>query len=290
MAVKTEETNVGPILIGIGAVGLAGLAIYNFVIKKPTAQKYQLTIASGPNGTTDPAPGTYKYAYHAQVVVLAYADQGYKFDQWTGDVPLGMDPTMNPMSLEMTKDKSLTAHFVVNPSPEQYAVTFQAQAGGTIIPSGTHSYEQNSYVTVQATPNTGYKFVGWSGDWTGTDNPTQVQVTRDNMVVKANFTPIQQNGVQLVAGLNPAITYGGKTGTPQIVMASILPYAEPYVPAGYRPLLWIFRNGVWYCWHPTTTDIYDQCCPNSAWDGLTTVYNGDLCYVIVTQACFWTWP
>ena len=290
MAVKTEETNVGLILLGIGSLGVAGFLIYNFVIKKPTAQKYQLTIASGPNGTTDPAPGTHEYAGNSQVAVFAYANPGYKFYQWTGDIYPSTDPTQTSIQIQMTEDKSLTAHFVVNPNPEQYAVTFQAQAGGTISPSGTHSYEQNSYVTVQATPNTGYKFVGWSGAWTGTDNPTQVQVTRDNMVVQANFTPIQQNGVQLVAGLNPAITYGGKTGTPQIVMASILPYAEPYVPAGYRPLLWLFRNGVWHCWHPTTTDIYDQCCPNSAWDGLTTVYNGDLCYVIVTQACFWTWP
>jgi len=282
-----QNTGVAP-LLAIG--GLAAVGLY-FLTRKPTtpppppSETFQLTIATGPSGNTSPAPGVYEYDANTQVFVTAMPIQGYKFDKWTGDVTEAQ-VYQNPISLLMTKDLSIKANFVANPTPTMYSVTFSAQAGGTITPSGTRTYEANSYVTVQATPSAGYKFMGWSGNWTGNTNPDQVKIFRDNMVVIAMFTPVQQNGVQLQTGWNNAIEYMGNSGTPAAVFASVVPYLKPWQGiegvADYP--IWVWRNGQWLTWHPGV--------PAEWWDLLNTlkqVYQSDLCYIYVTQAVFWTW-
>ena len=55
--------------------------------------------------------------------------------------------------------------------------------GGTTDPSGSftgtvHPYGENAEVDITATPATGYEFVNWTGDCTGTD-PAVCQVTMD---------------------------------------------------------------------------------------------------------------
>jgi uncharacterized repeat protein (TIGR02543 family) len=42
-------------------------------------------------------------------------------------------------------------------------------------------------VILTATPEEGYEFQGWSGDLTGTDNPTNITITK-NMTITAHFT------------------------------------------------------------------------------------------------------
>ena len=276
-----NKTDVGLILLGVGAVGVAGLAIYEFVIKKPTPPPpigFNLTIEAGTGGTTDPPPGKHLYDHNTQVIVWAYPNPGYKFDHWEGDVPAGQSPSINPITLSMLSDLSISAVFVANPNPQQYTVTFAATAGGTVSPSGTHQYDENSYVIVTAIPQSGYKFVGWSGGWTGTDNPMQVRVWQNNMVVTANFSPVQQNGVQLndAGNWDSGITYNGNAGAPAQVFASIVPYLSDLT----KPI-WIYRAGVWYSWYP-----------GASWPDInppTQVLKGDICSIYVTQPCFWQW-
>jgi uncharacterized repeat protein (TIGR02543 family) len=275
MAQATQEkTDIVPILLG---GGIALTAAYFIFKKAAAAEKYTLTIESGPNGSTSPPPGVYEYAANTEVYIYAAANQGYKFDRWTGDVPVALE-TVNPVSLLITRNMSIKANFVVNPSPVMYRVTFEASAGGSVSPSGTQSYEQNSYVTVLATADPGYKFVGWSGDWTGTENPTYVYINKDNMVVRANFSPVQQSGVQLQVGWNGPITYNGNPGTCDQVFASVVPYLLDLT----KPI-WIYRDAVWYWWFPNTPANELNPPPNNI------VMKGDLVHIYVTQACFWTW-
>lgn len=273
-----EKTEVGPLLV-LGGLAALGGAYLLFKRGGPAPGKtYKLIIESGPNGTTIPSPGQYEYPYGTQVSVYAQASQGYKFDRWTGDVPSTQEE-LNPVTLLIQTDLRIKANFVVNPTPVMYTVTFEASAGGSVSPSGTHTYEQYTYVTVQAIPESGYKFVGWSGDWTGTQNPDRVYISRDNMLVRANFTPTQQRGVQLQAGWNEAITYDGNSGTCEQVFASVVPYLSDVS----KPI-WIYRNGVWYSWFPNSSPPAIDPPPNNQ------VLRGDLVYIYVTQACFWSWP
>jgi uncharacterized repeat protein (TIGR02543 family) len=223
--------------------------------------------------------------------VFAYPNQGYKFAGWTGDVAAG-DVNENQFHVHMTKDLSIKANFVVNPAPKMYSVTFNATAGGTVSPSGTHQYEENAYVNVTAIPESNYKFVGWTGDWTDTANPTRMQVTRDNMVVTANFVKIQQNGIQLTQGLNGWITYNGSPGTPAQVFASLLSPVNclpPFTPgATYYPI-WDYSNGVYKLWLPDL-DATEIALLKAYGSYLTYVNKGDLILLTVTRDCFWTWP
>jgi surface protein len=64
-------------------------------------------------------------------------------------------------------------------------VTASPSEGGKVTPQ-TGEYEEGEEVTLQAAVNSDYKFIGWSGDWTGTDNPVTITMDKDYSIV-ANF-------------------------------------------------------------------------------------------------------
>ena len=60
--------------------------------------------------------------------------------------------------------------------------TIQSSPAGDKFPAGTK-------VTLTATPAPGWRFDGWSGDLTGTDNPATITLDRDKSIT-ANFAPL----------------------------------------------------------------------------------------------------
>ena len=65
-----------------------------------------------------------------------------------------------------------------------------ASAGGTTNPApGSLVYLTGSSVTITATPDSGYRFSGWTGDASGTTNPLTV-VMSASKAIKANFEPL----------------------------------------------------------------------------------------------------
>src|SRR5215471_17535580 len=60
--------------------------------------------------------------------------------------------------------------------------TIQSDPAGEKFPSGAR-------VTLTATPAPGWRFEGWSGDLTGTDNPAIITMDREKSIT-ANFTPL----------------------------------------------------------------------------------------------------
>ena len=48
------------------------------------------------------------------------------------------------------------------PAPTQYTLTVTAGEGGTVSSSGG-TYDEGTEVTITATPNEGYEFIGWEG-------------------------------------------------------------------------------------------------------------------------------
>lgn len=77
-------------------------------------------------------------------------------------------------------------------SADSFSVVRQKAGEGTIslAPQATQ-YQYNSQVTVTATPDDGWVFLGWSGDLSGTENPATLTIDSDKNIV-ANFT--QQSG------------------------------------------------------------------------------------------------
>lgn len=73
----------------------------------------------------------------------------------------------------------------------QYPLTTSSNPteGGTVIPPGTTYCNSGTWVSVTANPNTGYAFAQWSGDASGTTNPTSVYMDGPKNVV-ANFCTV----------------------------------------------------------------------------------------------------
>jgi uncharacterized repeat protein (TIGR02543 family) len=73
----------------------------------------------------------------------------------------------------------------VEPTPTvTYTLTVAASEGGSVTDGGTHN--ENTNVSLTATPAQGYSFSGWTGDATGSTNPLSVSMTQ-NKNITANF-------------------------------------------------------------------------------------------------------
>jgi uncharacterized repeat protein (TIGR02543 family) len=74
----------------------------------------------------------------------------------------------------------------------QYTLTTSVTAsGGTVSPSGTNWYNSGQVVSISATAKAGYIFSGWSGDLSGSINPSSIMMTGP-MSVRANFKKVRK--------------------------------------------------------------------------------------------------
>ena len=155
---------------------------------------FTLTKAVGPGGSgsanASPAPncnGGTQYTWGTVVQLTAVADLDNGFVNWTGDVT----GSANPASVTMTANRSVTANF----SNVCFTLTKNATPGGSANASpapNCHNGAQYTWGTVvqlTAVPNTNNGFVNWTGDATGSANPTSVTMTA-NRSVTANFSNV----------------------------------------------------------------------------------------------------
>ena len=140
--------------------------------------QFSLTVMAAQGGTTDLSPGIYTYDVGTEVTISAIPYIGYRFENWSGDV----SSTDNPITIIIDGDKSITANFI-----RQYTLTITAVNGGTTDPApGTYTHDTGTQVTIRAIPSSGYSFSGWSGDLSGTTNPTSIKMNGPKTVT-ANF-------------------------------------------------------------------------------------------------------
>lgn len=144
-----------------------------------------LTVSTRGHGTTDPAPGKRPYDTGTQVTITAAPEPGYKLDHWEGDV--GAAKADNPLVVTVDAKKSVTAVF----TEITYTLTTAKQGFGYTNPApGVHAFVHDTPVTVTATPEQGWRFDHWEGDF-GNDvsaNPIIVTMTGDKSVT-AFFVP-----------------------------------------------------------------------------------------------------
>jgi agmatine deiminase len=82
---------------------------------------------------------------------------------------------------------SIYATFAPGGTPPQYTLTTNTAGQGSINldpPGGT--YDSGTVVTLTATPDSGWQFDGWSGDLSGSTNPTTITMN-SNKTVTATF-------------------------------------------------------------------------------------------------------
>ncbi len=171
-----------------------------FVLLTPRYALATSVIGEG-SVTADPEQPVNGYLVNETVSLLATAAPGYKFDFWSGDA----SGTANPVSVLMDADKSVTANF--SPiSAVNYTVTVNPSIGGVVtLDPNLAQYPEGTTVTVTATPDADYDFVGWTGDLVGvTDNPASLLVDGDK-TIGAVFAPVVRYTLAVDPAVNGAI-------------------------------------------------------------------------------------
>ncbi len=170
------------------------------VFEQPPPVQYALTTSVEGQGSVDPNAGL--YVANEELSVLALAADGWVFDRWSGDVAQE-DRASNPLTLAMTRNRSIKAVFAEAPPP-LYTLSTQIEGNGNVLPA-SGPYNQDASVRLIATPDSGWFFAGWSGD-VPTDqemaNPLELTMDQDRLVT-ARFTEQAPAGAPGISPLAP---------------------------------------------------------------------------------------
>ncbi len=143
-------------------------------------QEYSLTVQVEGEGSIEISGGP--YVEGAVVTLNAVPEPGWHFASWSGDA----SGSQASVSITIVKDTVVTARFEANP-PEEYALTVHIQGEGSVEPAGG-KYEEGDIVQLLATPATGWRFGGWSGDVTSDEAGIAITMNGPKTVT-AKFDP-----------------------------------------------------------------------------------------------------
>jgi hypothetical protein len=145
---------------------------------------HNLTTDSTDGGSvTDPGEGTFTYDCGDVVDLLATQDEGYRFDEWTGDVGTIADVYAASTNITMNGNYNITANFIA-----QYDLIIDSTAGGNVTTPGEGlfpDYDAATIVDLVATPDEGYRFDEWTGD-VGTI--ADVYAVSTNITMNGNYS------------------------------------------------------------------------------------------------------
>ena len=175
---------------------------YNFQVRAEAEEipQYHLTISStaGGNVTTPGEAGPYTYDEGTVVDLVAEAEEGYRFVNWTGNVSTIANVNGATTTITMNDDYEITANFEQIP-PGQFSLTVSSTSGGSVTVPGeaTFTYDEGTVVNLVATPNAGYQFDKWTGDVSTIANvngaTTTITMNGDYSIV-ANFEAVEGGG------------------------------------------------------------------------------------------------
>ncbi|MGB6873260.1 MAG: GLUG motif-containing protein [Dehalococcoidia bacterium] len=147
------------LILSVTIVGCGGGGV-------PEITEYNLTISSTAGGSvTSPSEGMSIYDQGTAVNLVAEAEDGYRFVNWTGDVDTIANTDGASTTITMSGDYEIVARFEAIP-PTQYSLTIHSTTGGSVTApgQGTFTYDAGTVVNLVAEAEEGYEFVGWTGD------------------------------------------------------------------------------------------------------------------------------
>ncbi len=153
---------------------------------------YDLTISSTAGGSvTTPGVGTFSYDEGTVVNLVATANSGYYFINWTGDVGTITNVNAPTTAITMNDNYSITANFEQVP-PGKVVLTTSSTAGGSVTTpgEGTSTYDEGTVVDLVAEAEEGYRFVNWTGDVGAIADVNAATTTitmNDDYSITANF-------------------------------------------------------------------------------------------------------
>jgi uncharacterized repeat protein (TIGR02543 family) len=137
----------------------------DYTITANFVKEHSLTTISTEGGSvTTPGEGTFTYDEGEVTNLVAEADEGYQFENWTGDVGTIADVNAATTTITMQGDYTITANFGI--PPVQYNLTISSTFHGSVtVPGeGTFTYDEGTVVSLVAEPKEGCWWRWWYGD------------------------------------------------------------------------------------------------------------------------------
>ncbi len=106
---------------------------------------------------------TTSFTHGSEIELVAIADEGWAFSEWTGD----LESTEDTVQVTIDGPKEVTATFLRTFTLTTISVP---EEGGEIEPEAG-DYIRDTSFQVEAVANPGWRFVEWRGDFSGTTNP-----------------------------------------------------------------------------------------------------------------------
>jgi|GEM_PF-3705341 len=133
--------------------------------------------------------------------VRAVANSGCHFVNWSG----GYSGADNPLTIKnVSGDMAVFANFASG--VVSHTVTFAADVNGSISGDTEQTVVDGANCSaVTAVPQAGYRFVSWTGDYSGAANPLTVTDVTKDIVITANFVSVGTYVVKFVAGSHGSI-------------------------------------------------------------------------------------
>jgi len=145
-----------------------------------TINTYTLTIQPNPNGVVTKNPDQPLYNHGTEIELTAVPNTCYEFTDWGGDLNQYTD---NPITLEMNSNKNISVSYKLT----CYILNITIVGSGTVVKTpNLATYPIGSSVTLKAKASKGYRFVGWSGDASGTKTKITVSMN-GNKNITATF-------------------------------------------------------------------------------------------------------
>ena len=162
--------------------------------KKKEVANYSLAVSTVGTGqgvvTLDPPGGSYPEG--TLVTVTAQPSAESTFTGWNN----GEFSNNFTFTLTISHDEAISANFTLNRESLSLKARARPSDGGIVYVWNAGPYNLNDIVIVQAFPNEGYKFVGWSGDGVDSEMDRTVTIIGD-MTVSAIFVPISESLLEI---------------------------------------------------------------------------------------------
>jgi hypothetical protein len=160
---------------------------------------FTLNYTAGPNGSlTGVISQTVNYGEDG-TPVLAVPNTDYHFVDWSDGSTANPRTDTNVMS-----DVDVTANFALD-IPDQYSLTIIIDGMGIVSVDPDKSlYDDGDVITLTATSDPRWSFIGWSGDLVSMVNPVTIVMDEDK-IITATFVP-QQYYIYLPLLSKPLIT------------------------------------------------------------------------------------
>ena len=175
-------------------------------IEKPVAIVfYDIVVSASEGGSVDTSGGSKKSG--SLFTISATPNEEYLFTGWTGTSSID-----NPLTITANSNLSITANF----EKRKYLLTIDVEGEGTvqeqiINTDKSSEYDSGSIIRLTGSPLTEWRFIRWSGDYEGEENPIDINLTQPKNITavfeKLNPIYLDENGITIKA--NDFVRIGG---------------------------------------------------------------------------------